>query len=217
MPPSLSHLAKAINPLTGLPDETGKYASNGSSKFAAGLVASKMLAMTNATTMATQAALMNSNASKAYGWGSELGANFAAGMRTAVGLVQAAANAIASAAAAALHHSTPEIGPLKDDDVWGLHMAENIANGMYKGVTYVKKASLALADAAVIEPPSYEIGWDASRAASARDATKSASGPRSSTINQTINFNQPIESPDEVARALRLQQRYGLAANPTAY
>lgn len=34
----------------------------------------------------------------------------------------------------------------------------------------------------------------------------------SKTLYQTINFNQPIQSPDEVARSLRLQQRYGLAA-----
>ncbi len=31
------------------------------------------------------------------------------------------------------------------------------------------------------------------------------------TVNQTVNFNQPISSPDEVARTMRLQQRYGLA------
>nr|UWG78806.1 MAG: hypothetical protein [Bacteriophage sp.] len=28
---------------------------------------------------------------------------------------------------------------------------------------------------------------------------------------QTVNFNQPVESPDQVARTMRLQQRYGLA------
>lgn len=32
-------------------------------------------------------------------------------------------------------------------------------------------------------------------------------------IAQTINFNQPIKSPYEVARALRMQQTYGLAVN----
>lgn len=33
------------------------------------------------------------------------------------------------------------------------------------------------------------------------------------TNNQTINFNQPVESPDQIARAMRLQQRYGLAGS----
>ena len=31
------------------------------------------------------------------------------------------------------------------------------------------------------------------------------------TVNQTVNFNQPVSSPDEVARTMRLQQSYGLA------
>lgn len=31
------------------------------------------------------------------------------------------------------------------------------------------------------------------------------------TNYQTVNFNQPVESPDQVARTMRLQQRYGLA------
>ena len=33
------------------------------------------------------------------------------------------------------------------------------------------------------------------------------------TNNQTINFNQPVESPDQIARTMRLQQRYGLAGS----
>ena len=192
--------SEAINPLTGVPDDASKYASDGSSKFAAGLIASKMLAMTNATTMAAQAALMNANAGKAYGWGSDMGANFAAGMRTAVGLVQAAANAIASAAAAALHHSTPEIGPLKDDDVWGLHMAENIAKAMYKGVPQVKRASLALAEAAVIEPPSYQNMWNNQRLQTAMSTPEAQKGP--TVVNN--NFNAKIVRSDaDMNSALR--------------
>ena len=31
------------------------------------------------------------------------------------------------------------------------------------------------------------------------------------TVNQTVNFNHPVSSPDEVARTMRLQQNYGLA------
>lgn len=38
-------------------------------------------------------------------------------------------------------------------------------------------------------------------------------GIGSTTNNQTINFNQPVESPDQIARAMRLQQRYGLAGS----
>lgn len=35
----------------------------------------------------------------------------------------------------------------------------------------------------------------------------------STTNSQTINFNQPVSSPDQVARMMRMQQRYGLAGS----
>lgn len=38
-------------------------------------------------------------------------------------------------------------------------------------------------------------------------------GAGGTTNYQTVNFNQPVESPDQVARAMRLQQRYGLAGS----
>ena len=37
-----------------------------------------------------------------------------------------------------------------------------------------------------------------------------AADPRE--ISQTFVFNQPVRSPDEVARLMRMQERYGLAA-----
>lgn len=38
-------------------------------------------------------------------------------------------------------------------------------------------------------------------------------GNQYTTNNQTLNFNQPIESPDQIARTMRMQQRYGLAGS----
>lgn len=38
-------------------------------------------------------------------------------------------------------------------------------------------------------------------------------GTAGTTNYQTVNFNQPVESPDQVARTMRLQQRYGLAGS----
>ncbi len=38
-------------------------------------------------------------------------------------------------------------------------------------------------------------------------------GSGGTTNYQTVNFNQPVESPDQVARTMRLQQRYGLAGS----
>lgn len=38
-------------------------------------------------------------------------------------------------------------------------------------------------------------------------------GAGGTTNYQTVNFNQPAESPDQIARTMRLQQRYGLAGS----
>lgn len=38
-------------------------------------------------------------------------------------------------------------------------------------------------------------------------------GAGGTTNYQTVNFNQPVESPDQVARTMRMQQRYGLAGS----
>lgn len=38
-------------------------------------------------------------------------------------------------------------------------------------------------------------------------------GAGGTTNYQTVNFNRPVESPDQVARTMRLQQRYGLAGS----
>lgn len=64
------------------------------------------------------------------GWGAHLGQNFASGIRGTVGDAIAAAQAVASAVAGILQHTTPKYGPLSDDDVWGDHMIENFARGM---------------------------------------------------------------------------------------
>lgn len=76
----------------------------------------------------------------AYGWGSDMGANFAEGLASQVGAVSAAANALAEAAAAVLKHSVPKKGPLSDDDKWGGHLVENFVNGMLASKGLVTKA-----------------------------------------------------------------------------
>lgn len=85
----------------------------------------------------------------AYSWGSHLGNNIASGLRGALGVVGSAASAVASRIAAYLHHTTPEMGPLADDDLWGGHLVANVADGMVDGIPELRRA--AMADAAAIE------------------------------------------------------------------
>ena len=98
-----------------------------------------------ASSIAAKTMLMKLYSAMAQSWGAHMGANFAGGLMSQVGKVSSAANALAQAAAGPLKHTTPDIGPLKHDDVWGIHLAENIADGMWEGVPDVAKASAALA------------------------------------------------------------------------
>lgn len=98
-----------------------------------------------ASSIAGKTMLMKLYSAMAQSWGAHMGANFAGGLMSQMGKVSSAANALAAAAAAPLQHTTPDIGPLKHDDVWGAHLAENIADGMWSGVPEVAKASTALA------------------------------------------------------------------------
>jgi hypothetical protein len=52
----------------------------------------------------------------------------------------AAAQAVATAVANVLKHSTPKEGPLKDDDVWGVHLVDNFVRGITAGAPRVQAA-----------------------------------------------------------------------------
>lgn len=88
---------------------------------------------------------MNANVGSAFGWGSSMGSNFASGLLSQLGAVQSASSQLAAAAAGPLHHSTPDFGPLHDDDEWGGHLADNFADGITSGTPKVAKASLGIA------------------------------------------------------------------------
>lgn len=83
-----------------------------------------------------------------YMWGYHMIENFNNGIRALTPKTAEAAKGVAEAVKRYLGHTTPEAGPLKNDDVWGLHLAENIAAGMLAGIPQVSMASYDLARAA---------------------------------------------------------------------
>lgn len=87
-----------------------------------------------------------------YAFGSEFGANMAAGIRSQIAAVRAAAEELAAAAAGPVHHSTPDYGPLKGDDKWGAEMVQGFAVSMLSKTGDVQRASLAVARAAAFSP-----------------------------------------------------------------
>ena len=86
--------------------------------------------------------------SNAYSWGADLGQNFANGIWSKVSEVEAAARALAEAAAAYIHHSTPDKGPLAGDDKWGGELAAQFAKTMAEQTGQVGKAAEGIARAA---------------------------------------------------------------------
>ena len=85
-------------------------------------------------------------------WGEHLVSNFNAGLIAMTPRTEAAAKGVADAVKKYLGHSTPEDGPLKNDDVWGLHFGENFAAGIVRSVPIVEDAAYRMASAAVLDP-----------------------------------------------------------------
>lgn len=73
-------------------------------------------------------------AEEAYTWGNHLGNNYAQGILDAIPAIESASAQAAQASASYLEHSTPDKGPLRDDDVWGYHMMQNWVRGMERGL-----------------------------------------------------------------------------------
>lgn len=59
--------------------------------------------------------------------------------------------------------------------------------------------------------PMQQIEASIEKGVSAMMVAASAGSMGNTTNNQTLNFNGPVNSPDEIARQMRMQQRYGLA------
>lgn len=82
-------------------------------------------------------------ASEASTYGEHFASNFAWGMQSgnAVSSVRNSAITLANIAHSYLGHTTPDKGPLKDDDTWGYHFVQNLAQGMNKGRRLVTVAA----------------------------------------------------------------------------
>lgn len=139
-----------VGALSGVPAEMGAVGAEGSESFASGIGSAEGETGAAAGRLASAAGGM-ADVGDTWTWGYHAGSNFASGLRGAVDIVGSAAASIAAQAAAYLRHSTPDVGPLSDDDVWGLHLGENLADGMLRALPGVERASEALAGAASVD------------------------------------------------------------------
>lgn len=66
----------------------------------------------------------------AYDWGYDMIISLINGMEESLPALASGAAGVAGTLAAYLHHSTPDKGPLKDDDQWGSDFIDNFIQGM---------------------------------------------------------------------------------------
>ena len=82
----------------------------------------------------------SSGHSKSTHWGQEIGNGLAAGMESALPRVSAAANKLAAAAAAPIHFSLPDEGPLRKIGLWGGEMIDQYVRGIKANAWKVSNA-----------------------------------------------------------------------------
>lgn len=79
-------------------------------------------------------------------WGIDLVSNLVDGIKSAYWKVEEASEGLGEKIYDWLHHSTPEKGPLKDDDKWGGDLVDNIVNGMLDRKNALENAAKSLAE-----------------------------------------------------------------------
>ena len=135
-------------PLESVQNEAQSIGAQTASNYASGITAISSYAGAAGQSLSNSAAApLQELEGKTWTWGWHAGHNFGDGLSQSSYYVQMAARSLADAVAKELQHSTPEDGPLKDDDVWGVHLAQNLADGMMKGVGEVEEAGNALGGA----------------------------------------------------------------------
>lgn len=185
-----------------LPPELQPMAAAAANAFASGIGEGEAPTFDNAAKIAAAASTMD-DVGDMYSSGYHLVQNFSRGINAGKSLAEAAANAVAGVVASPLRFSVPDEGPWSGSErggyTSGRHLVENFAAGMLSGVPAVRAAALDVSYGA------------APRSVSAGAARPIAAGMGRS-VSQTFVFNQPVRSPVEIAREMRMSARYGIAA-----
>lgn len=161
--------------VAGLPEKMGLTGADASAGFAGGIFGGKGATASAAGEVADAASGMG-DVGDTWDWGYDLGANFASGIAASAGRVANSALSVANEAWEYLHHSTPEKGPLADDDRWGGELVENFASGMLGALPALSRAAAGVAQAA---DPGASARW---RAGAPLPAAGSSRGGDSYTI-----------------------------------
>ena len=153
------------------------------------------------------------NAFASYDWlsiGGNIIQGIANGIASGVGVIIDAAKSAASAALNAAKEFLGIASPSKVmRDQVGRFIPAGIAEGISRNLAPLRSAMQQATDmvAAKLPAPSLDLG----AAARWQPAFAGPGGAVGGSPQQTFIFNQPVQTPDEFARAVRVQQTYGLA------
>lgn len=145
-----------------------------------------------------------------------------------LGMIDAAGNAIGNVMAAVsnfLPHSPAKEGPFSGSG-WSLYSGRAITEALAAGISD-RAAAAAAAMSGVMSyvsgsieanPAAVPLAYDSAPVSVVgaqsldRIARAGGFGVEARKVEQTFVFNQPVKSPDEVARLMRMNERYGIAA-----
>lgn len=153
------------------------------------------------------------NAFASYDWlsiGGNIIQGIANGIASGVGVIIDAAKSAASAALNAAKEFLGIASPSKVmRDQVGRFIPASIAEGISRNLAPLRSAMQQATDMVAAPLPGPSLAFDA--AARWQPAFAGPGGAVGGSPQQTFIFNQPVQTPDEFARAVRVQQTYGLA------
>ena len=133
-------------------------------------------------------------------WGKDMIQGFINGILGSIGGIIDAVKNVGSTIASYLHFSRPDVGPLREYETWMPDFMGGLADGISGNAASVEKAVAKMAQ---------EMAYAVDTALN--QPRLGAMEPAQRAFTQNIYFEQPMQAPDEIARALRIQQQYGLA------
>ena len=148
---------------------------------------------------------------QALQWGKDMIQGFINGIVGSIGGIINAVKNIGSTIASYLHFSRPDTGPLRDYEKWMPDMMSGLANGITGNIYRVTGAVRALNRQMAVELQSNTMQRNLSAALHISPAGTVPAPMQNTGTVQYITFEQPMQAPDEIARALRIEQQYGLA------
>lgn len=147
-----------------------------------------------------------------YDWlsiGGNIIQGIANGIASGVGVIIDAAKSAASATINAAEEFLGIASPSKVmRDQVGRFIPAGIAEGISRNLAPLRSAMQQATDMVAARLPDHALAFDAARWQPAFAGPGVAVG---GSPQQTFIFNQPVQTPDEFARAVRVQQTYGLA------